>query len=102
MISETPAFIKSLRNVIEKIKPKEDNLNVEDLNDDSAYLLEKLAALQKACAEFDKKAAKAALTELQQKTWSRPVRKLLDAIAEHLLHSEFTEAANLAQDYKKF
>jgi CheY-like chemotaxis protein len=100
MISETPAFLKTLRTVIEKIKPKEDNLNVEDLNDDRAYLLEKLAALQKACAEYDKKAAKTALAELQQNTWSRPVGKLLDAIAEYLLHSEFTEAANLVRDYK--
>ncbi|MCL1959954.1 MAG: ATP-binding protein [Spirochaetes bacterium] len=100
MIYETPAFLKSLRTVIEKIKPKENYLNSEDINDDSAYLFEKLAAIQRACAEYNKKAAKTALAELQKKTWSRPVGKLLDAIAGHLLHSEFKEAGNLAQDYR--
>jgi hypothetical protein len=39
------------------------------------------------------------VAELRQKTWSRPVNELLDAIAEHLLHSEFPEAAALAKDY---
>jgi signal transduction histidine kinase/CheY-like chemotaxis protein len=100
MISETPAFLKSLRAVIEKLEPKEDSLNAENINNDEPYLLEKLDAIQKACAEFDKKAAKNALATLQQKTWSQPVRKLLDKIAEHLLHSDFTETANIAREYK--
>jgi len=101
MISETPVFLKSLRTLIEKIKPKEDNINVENINDDNEYLLEKLTVIQKACANYDKKTAKTALAELQKKTWSHTVRQLLDAIAEHLLHSDFTEAGNLAQNYKK-
>ncbi|MDR2597939.1 MAG: response regulator [Treponema sp.] len=101
MISETPVFLKSLQALIEKIKSKKDNINVENKNDDNEYLLEKLAVIQKACANYDKKAAKTTLAELQQKTWSRSVGQLLDAIAEHLLHSDFTEAGNLAQNYKE-
>ncbi|MDR0321007.1 MAG: hypothetical protein LBI28_05845 [Treponema sp.] len=35
----------------------------------------------------------------KQKTWSRPVKKTLDVIAEHILHSEYEEAEN---DIKAF
>jgi len=101
LISETPAFLKSLRAVIEKIKPKENGAEAESINDDSAYLLEKLVVIQKACAEYDKSTVKNALAELLKKTWSRPAGKLLDDIAGHLFHSEFTEAGNLAQNYSR-
>ena len=101
MISETPVFLESLRTLIKKIKSKEDNINVENINYDNEYLLEKLTVIQKACADYDKKAAKTALAELQQKTWSRPVGQLLEAIAKHLLHSDFAEAENLARNYKE-
>jgi len=101
MISETPAFMDSLRTVIEKIKPKDVDKGGETMNaDDLPYLLEKLTVLQETCAEYNKKAAKAVVAELRKKTWSRPVNELLDAIAERLLHSEFSQAASLAKDYK--
>jgi len=102
MTAETPAFLDSLRAVIQKIKPKEaEDGETADVNIDRPYLIEKLAVLQKACAEYNKKAAKAAVAELRQKTWPRPVNELLDAIAERLLHSEFAEAAGLAKDYSE-
>jgi len=102
MISETPAFMDSLRAVIEKVKPKDLDNGGETINaDDRAYLLEKLAVLQEACAGYDKKAAKAAITELRQKTWPHPVNELLDAVNVRLLHSEFAEAAGLAKDYSE-
>jgi CheY-like chemotaxis protein len=102
MISETPAFMDSLRTVIKKIKPKDLDKGGETMDaDDRPYLLEKLTALQEACAEYNKKAAKAAIAELRRKTWSRPVNELLDAIAVRLLHSEFSAAAALAKDYSE-
>jgi len=101
MTNETPAFLNSLRTLIGKIKPKDDNQNGATADTDRPYLLEKLAVIQRACAEFDKKTAKATIAELRQKTWPRPVNELLDAIAEHLLHSEFAEAAVLAEDYAR-
>jgi len=102
MTNETPAFLDSLRAVIQKVKPKEaEGGKAADTNDDRSYLLGKLAVLQEACAEYNKKAAKAVVAELRQKTWSHSANELLDAIAEHLLHSEFTEAADLAKDYSE-
>jgi signal transduction histidine kinase/CheY-like chemotaxis protein len=101
---ETPVFLDALLAVIEKIRPKEDSAGNEttgDISDsDRAYLLEKLAAIQEACVEYDKKSAKDTLVQLRQKTWPRPIREMLETIAEHLLHSEFTQAANLAENYK--
>jgi PAS domain S-box-containing protein len=102
MISETPAFLDSLRKVIEKIKSKDIDKGGETMEKgDQPYLLEKLAALQEACADFNKKAAKTIVAELRQKKWPRPVNELLDAISGRLLHSEFSEAAGLAKDYSE-
>jgi HPt (histidine-containing phosphotransfer) domain-containing protein len=100
---ETPVFLSALRTLIEKIKPNKDNNDDEAVgniqDDDRIYLLEKLYLIQEACAKYDKKTAKDALTQLRKKKWPRQVRELLDTIAEHLLHSEFTEAIKLAGDY---
>ncbi|MDR0301347.1 MAG: response regulator [Treponema sp.] len=100
---ETPAFLTALHAVIEKLKPNKGSpgeKNSGDIQDDDrAYLLEKLAVIQKTCAEYDKKDAKDALTQLRQKTWPPSVEELLDNIAEQLLHSEFAQAAKLAGDY---
>jgi hypothetical protein len=100
MKSETPFFLNSLLSVIEKIKPKNfDNNEITITNNDRDWLLEKLEAIRTACAEYDKKTAKAVLAEIQQKIQTPPVNELLDAIAEHLLHSEFSKAAALAEKY---
>ena len=99
---ETPAFLTALRTVIEKNKLIKDNIDNEDADqnryDDIVYLHEKLAVIKEACAEQDKKTAKDTLSLLRQKNWPQSITELLDSIAEHLLHSEFTEAANLAED----
>jgi PAS domain S-box-containing protein len=103
LISEkTPAFLAALREVIEKLRPEESDDEVSDdiSEDDMAYLLEKLNDFREACFEYNKKNAKEALTYLRQKSWPRPVKELLEKISEHLLHSEFTEAAKLVQDYR--
>jgi len=101
--AETPAFLNALRELIKKINSKaDDGRSAKKVSDkDHAHLKEKLQALQTACSEYDKKTAKAVLTELREKTWPRPVNELLDTIAEHLLHSEFEEAANIAGNYSK-
>jgi hypothetical protein len=88
-----------LRDVIRKIKPKENDGGGEITDEDAAYLNQKLADLQEACAAYDKKTAKEITTELRQKIWPHPVKELLDNISGHLLHSDFEEAAKLAKDY---
>jgi signal transduction histidine kinase/CheY-like chemotaxis protein len=102
MQAEVPVFLDSLRELIEKIRSKDKNNGLADaVSDDAkrAYLREKLLFIQTACTAYDERGANTTLGELRQQTWPPPVRKLLTAIAGHLLHSEFEAAAALAGDY---
>jgi len=93
---ETPSFLAALRAAVEKIKPKENEPDSGIGGEDQAYLKKQLASIQAACAAYDKKAAKETLARLREKTWPGPIKEQLDVIAEHLLHSEFEEAARAA------
>jgi signal transduction histidine kinase/DNA-binding response OmpR family regulator/SepF-like predicted cell division protein (DUF552 family) len=100
LLQDTHEFLEKLKAIIARIKSKEDGkAEVEDSAADLAYLREKLAAIKTACSTIDTKTADDALSELQQKTWSRPVKKTLDVIAEHILHSEYEEAENIVKDF---
>jgi CheY-like chemotaxis protein len=102
MLSETQNFLSELRKIISKIKPKdEENKISEDTEESLVFLGEKLTIIKEACASFDKKTAKNALNELREKTWSHKTKELINSIAEHLLHSEFDDAAALAGEYVK-
>jgi len=102
MSSKTHDFLDSLRAVIKKLKPADDdNESGEDTKEALDYLREKMAVIHKACVSFDKKTVKNTLNELREKTWSRDTRELLNKIAENLLHSEFDNAAVLADEYIK-
>jgi len=102
MKAETNAFIDGLHAVITKIKPKDaDNEPGEDTEEALAFLREKLLVVSESCAAFEKKAAKNALNELREKTWSHNIREMLNNIAESLLHSEFDNAAAIADKFIK-
>jgi len=101
MMSDTPVFLEELREVVEKNKKKanaNDTTVTEDSPDAMAFLKEKLPLIRKACEEYDEVAAATALSDLKQISWSHSVEEMLDAISEHLLHSDFEEAAALAKD----
>jgi CheY-like chemotaxis protein len=93
---ETVSFITDLRAVIGRIKPKEPDRTGGVTDEDKALLREKWLVIQAACEAYDKKGAKDALAELRRKVWPRPVKEALEAVAEHLLHSDFEEAAAVA------
>jgi signal transduction histidine kinase/DNA-binding response OmpR family regulator len=95
IITETPAFIESLRKLSAKLSAKSDNEpEVEDL----AFLYEKLQIVQTACETRDKQTAKNVLVELKHKTWSRLTKDLLNSIIEQVLKDNFDEAASLSRD----
>jgi CheY-like chemotaxis protein len=91
--AETPAFLDELRAVIKKFAPTEEFNEDED----KAFTREKLLDIKAACSEYDTRVAKAALNELKTKTHSSATQKIIDALAEHLLHSDFEEAAAVAE-----
>ena len=98
IMSALPEFLDSLNQLIEKLKPYEDEEEDASLDaQDASYLQEKLTVFREACASLDKKGAKEVLSQIRQKNWPRSVRDRLSVIAEHLLHSEFEEAATAAE-----
>jgi CheY-like chemotaxis protein len=101
---ETGEFLNNLEMVIkriDKIEEEEHTEGTEDSQEALAFLDEKLQIIKKACVEMDKKTAKTILNDLRNKTWSRETGNLINSIAEHLLHSEFDEAAALIDSRKK-
>jgi CheY-like chemotaxis protein/two-component sensor histidine kinase/HPt (histidine-containing phosphotransfer) domain-containing protein len=98
MASESPAFLRALREVAERITPAEDDGHSAATDEDRAFLRDKLLALKAACMTYDKKAAKEALTATGQRAWPLRTREMLDAIAEHMLHSKFKSIVSIVDD----
>ncbi|MCL2264890.1 MAG: transporter substrate-binding domain-containing protein [Treponema sp.] len=101
---ETETFLNSLLPLIKKLKLIKDeneanNISAEISSDDDAYLRENLLKIKTFCEAFDKKAAKALLDELRQKTWTNDINSVLDEIALLILHSAFKKAAQTVQDF---
>jgi signal transduction histidine kinase/CheY-like chemotaxis protein len=96
IITETPAFITSLRKLSEKLAAK---TNGEPEDEDLPFLNEKLQIVRTACEARDKQTAKTVLVELKHKTWSRITKDLLNTIIEYVMKDNFDEAANLLRDY---
>ena len=65
-------------------------------DEDMDYLREQLKIIETACSEYDDRPAKAALESLKKMSWKKETKDILDKIAEHLLHSDFGEAAAVA------
>ena len=95
--SETPVFIHSLRAFVEEITPQEDNTVVEMSDEDKLHLHEKLLLIKTACAEYDEHTVEDTIKELNKTAWPKSVRELLSKIAEHLLHSDFDEIAEIIE-----
>jgi len=96
MLANTPLFLDALRAVVKKITVTDEDEGSVIVDEDHAYLCEKLRVIQTACDAYDKKAAKDALAALRQKTWTRPTKERLGAIDAHLLHGDFEEASAIA------
>jgi signal transduction histidine kinase/CheY-like chemotaxis protein len=96
--AETPAFLKALRDVIDEFTPKEE-YTAEMTAEDKAFLHEKLLVIKTACQEYNEIKADEALIALRKTAWPQPVKKLLDMISEHLLHSDFDEIVDLADKF---
>jgi CheY-like chemotaxis protein len=93
-------FLDSLKCLLERIRPQdnEGDAPVQADPEDMDFLREKLALIRDACSAFDKKTAKKALADINKKKWPGAIKDKLDDISEHLLHSEFEEAAKVVTD----
>ena len=101
MRSETMAFLDSLRLVVSELTSKDETEITEPSDEDKAFLKEKLLVIKDACEEYDERTADDAVISLMGKSWPIPTQELLESIAKHLLHSDFEEAAELADRQSK-
>jgi len=91
IVSETPAFLASLRAFAEEIAPRRKTDNIEETDEDKTYLRDKLLEIKNACEEYDGTAADKILDALRKKAWSKGTEELLAKISEQLLCSDFDE-----------
>ena len=102
ILNGLPVFLDALKNVIKtmraKNEDKKDNAEYEDTEEARSFLRENLIIIQAACARYDKKTVKDVLTELRQKKWPMKLNERFANMAELLLHSEFEEITNSAEE----
>ena len=96
--AETPVFLDDLRAVIKRITSLEKDEGSDIVDEDTAFLHEKMVVFQAACKVYDKKTAKEALIALNKQKWSRQTKEKLNILTEHLLHSDFDEALSIASE----
>jgi signal transduction histidine kinase/DNA-binding response OmpR family regulator len=102
LLSETPVFLTSLKEIIQKLETQiaETDSTVDQDTEDSMFVLrEKLAVIQTAAKDFNKKTIKNALGELNQQSWSPSSKEFLEKLGENLLHSEFEEIEKITSEF---
>ena len=97
LTEKLPPFLEKLKTLLEELKPQETNNEpAADFESNKEFLHEKLSIVKEACDEYDERIAEPAMAELKTINWSSDIKKQLDEISEHLLHSDFDEAAEIA------
>ena len=91
IMSETPAFVRSLKILVEEISLQKNHADKKMSEEVESQLHEKLLLIKLACEEYDEHAANKVMEELNQTTWHKHERELLNKIALHLLHSDLDE-----------
>jgi len=100
LLSETNEFAEKLDKVINEIKKREEKSELSEDSEESLTVLKaKLHIIKDACNEMNKKVIKEELTELRKRAWAQKTNELLDAIEEHLLHSDFEEVSALIDNH---
>jgi signal transduction histidine kinase/CheY-like chemotaxis protein/HPt (histidine-containing phosphotransfer) domain-containing protein len=94
---KTPAFIKELKSLIEKIKPQKTSGGVPASRNDMRCLKEKLSEFSTACETLNIRAAETVLNDLNQKTWPQEIDEAINEMSVNLLRGEFEKAVSVAK-----
>jgi CheY-like chemotaxis protein len=98
---QTSIFLSELQTLANRLKSAVEKYEAGEIpSEDMAYLHEMLQAIKDACATYDIDAANAAFKGLKQRQWPSKYSKILDTIAEHLLHSDFDEVRSVITIFK--
>ena len=96
--SSVPELLAGLRVLLEKYEPEQDT-NEETQDEDVEGLRNELLAIQKMCADYNRKGALDKIAGM--KNGSLRTRTVLNDIKEYVLHSEFEDAESAASAYAK-
>jgi len=99
MMDETPVFVDKLQALIDNFKSAQTNSDSEMSKDDKVFLQEKLQKIITESENYNIKAVKAALTELNQKTWPREINEMIDEISLKILHGDFKNVISITQKF---
>jgi CheY-like chemotaxis protein len=87
LLADTPEFLAAFRSIIDKNKQADDY--EPDLDEDHAFLKNKLALILTACSEYDSGSIRSALTELSGKHWRKRTNQFLDSLKADMLNSDY-------------
>ena len=93
---KTQGLIDALESIIEEYESKKQTTDVKE-DQDVDFLKKQLKIISEACVNYDANSANTAITNLSKMQWTKETKALLDEIANHLLYSNFEEAAELAK-----
>jgi gas vesicle protein len=100
-VLETSDFIEAIRTLINDLKSDIETESIKSSKDDIRFLQEQLKIIKSACENYDEKMADEAMSLLILKSWSKPIKDLIDDISTHILHSEFDEIIALINESDK-
>ncbi|MCL2171853.1 MAG: ATP-binding protein, partial [Defluviitaleaceae bacterium] len=97
VISQTPLYLQNLRALMKELgyETARNAAPKADAAIDTESIARLLGDIASSCGEFNKRAAKTALTELQKMTLPDNISQLLTEISNLLLISSFEKAASL-------
>ncbi|MCL2052625.1 MAG: ATP-binding protein [Lachnospiraceae bacterium] len=101
MMLNAPGFIDDLENFTKELAFNDGNETGNgqgvEINEDTAYLKEKLLIIKDACENYDDVAAYAALDEIELKAWNGGTKAKLDEIRDKIyFETDFEQAADIA------
>jgi len=96
---EGAEFLVLLKAFVEELTPSKEEADGDNVDEDKQHLKEMLLKIQAACDEFDESTADEAMAELRKGSWSQQTTEMLAEIAEHLLHSDYDEIAEIISNF---
>jgi len=99
IIKETaPAFLKELHSLLEKLEEKiNEKYNEDNADEDGEIITNKLKKIKERSADYNRKGVLEIINEITK--CSAETRKVLENIKEYIIHSEFENAENAAEEY---
>jgi signal transduction histidine kinase/response regulator RpfG family c-di-GMP phosphodiesterase len=98
--NKTEIFIGKLQSAMAEVEARKESMETT-MNEDTAYLREQMQIIYDACISYNESIAIDALKALKKLLWKKETNAVLDKISEHILFSNFEEAANIIKDYDK-